>query len=263
MIVRDADSLLSTGKVLWFTATLFSHTIRKQEENRCQITIRLPALIKLSEFKLLVFFFKEETVILLIEQIMSCDMVQKRVYVFVFLEGQKIYKEKRTFLSNSSVIYLNSSVAPFLVFNKVFMTCKSIRVAQLASKFVLFVCVAEIVRQTTEVFDTLYLTRGLRIHCCFLKYLIEPFSKQSCSEINAFKVWFNDASKCVNTRAEEQEQAETHVWRFKLRNEKKLQWNIDDSKVKRFLRRSIIHWLLKTVVDVRCQNSARCHVGVK
>ena len=113
-----------------------------------------------------------------------------------------MYKEKRKFLSISSVIYLNSSVAPFLVFYKVFMTCKSIRVAQLASKFVLFVCVAEIVRQTTEVFDTLYLTRGLRIHCCFLKYLVEPFSKQSCSEINAFKVWFNDASKWVNNRAE-------------------------------------------------------------
>ena len=29
---------------------------------------------------------------------MSCDMVQKRVYVFVFLEGQKIYKEKKSFL---------------------------------------------------------------------------------------------------------------------------------------------------------------------
>ena len=146
---------------------------------------------------------------------MNCGTVQmKNEYTYLFSRSAKRVTKKQKqirFLSTSSVIYLHPSVAPFLVFYKVFMICKSIRVAQLASKFVFFVCVAEIVRQTTDVFDALYLTRGLRIHCCFLKYLIEPFSKQSCSEINAFKVWFNDASKCVNNRAEEQEQAETHV----------------------------------------------------
>ena len=143
------------------------------------MTRRLPALIKLCEFKLLVFFFKEETVILLIEQIMNCGTVQKKKeYTYLFSRRAKRFTRKKIkFLSNSSVIYLHSSVAPFLVFYKVFMTCKSIRVAQLASKFVFFVCVAEIVRQTTDVFYTLYLTRGFRIHCCFLKYLIEPFSK--------------------------------------------------------------------------------------
>ena len=52
---------------------------------------------------------------------------------------------------------------------------------------------------------------------------MEPFSKQSCSEINAFKVWFNDASNGINNRAEEKKQAEAHVWRFKQREEKKLQ----------------------------------------
>ena len=121
------------------------------------------------------------------------------------------------------------------------MTCKSIRVAQLASKVVLFVCSAEIVRQTTDVFDTLDLTRGFRIHCCFLKYLIEPFPKQSFREINAFKVWFNDASNGVNNRAEEQQEAETHVRSFEQRNEKKLQWIIGDSNVKCFLHCLIIH----------------------
>ena len=158
---------------------------------------------------------------------MNCGTMQKKnLYTYLFSKKAKRITRKQKqirFLSTSSVIYLHSSVEPFLVLCKVFMTCKSIRVAQLASKVVLFVCGAEIVRQTTDVFDTLYLTRGLRIHCCFLKYLIEPFSKQSCSEINSFKVWLNDASNGVNNRAEEQKQAETHVRRFKQRNEKKLQ----------------------------------------
>ena len=162
-------------------------------------------------------------------------------------------KQKQIRFLSTSVIYLHSSVKPLLVLYKVLMTCKPIRVAQLANKLAFFVCSAKIVRQTTNVFDTLYLTRGFRIHCCFLKYLLEPFSIQSCSEINAFKVWFNDASKCVNNCTEEQKQVETHVRRFKHRNEKKVQWNIDDSKVKRYLRCSIIHWFLETVVDVRCQ----------
>ena len=100
--------------------------------------------------------------------------------------------------------YLHSPVKPFFILCKVFMTCKSVRVAQLASKVAFFVCGAKIIRQATDVFDTLYLTRGLRIHCCFLKCFIEPFSKQSCSEINALKVWFNDAINGVNNRAEEQ-----------------------------------------------------------
>ena len=148
------------------------------------------------------------------------------MYRYLFSREAKrfTWKQKQIkLLSNSSVIYLHTSVAPFLVLCKVFMTCKSIRVAQLASKVVLFVCGAKIVRQTTSVFDTLYLTRGFRIHCCFLKYLMESFSKQSCSKINAFKVWFNDTSEGVNNRAEEQKQADTHVRRFKQRNEKKLQ----------------------------------------
>ena len=84
------------------------------------------------------------------------------------------------------------------------MTCKSISVAQLASKFVLFVCGAEIVRQTTNIFEALYLTRSFRIHRCFLKYFIEPSSRESFREINAFKFWFNDPIDGVNNRAEEQ-----------------------------------------------------------
>ena len=142
----------------------------------------------------------------------------KRGYTYLFATRAKrvMRKQKHVqFLSTFSVIYLHSSVEPFLVLCKVFMTCKSIRVAQLASKVVLFVCGAKIVRQTTDFFDTLYLTRGFRIHCCFFKYVIEPFSKQSCSEVNAFKVWFNDASKGVNNRSEKQKQAETHVRCFK------------------------------------------------
>ena len=135
--------------------------------------------------------------------------------------GHKGYKVIKVSFKFSN--YLHSSVAPFLFFCKVFMTCKSIRVAQLASKLVLSVCGAKIVRQTTDVFEALNLARGFRIHRCFLKYLIEPFSKQSCSEINAFKLWFNDASKCVNNRAEEQKQVKTHVRCFKQKNEKKLQ----------------------------------------
>ena len=83
------------------------------------------------------------------------------------------------------------------------MTCKSVRVAQL-TKDVRFICCAEVVRQATHVFDTLNLTRGLRIHYCFLKYFIEPFSKQSFSKINAVKGWFNDSRNGVNNRAEEQ-----------------------------------------------------------
>ena len=157
---------------------------------------------------------------------MNCDTVQTKnecTYLFSRREKRVTRKQKQIrFLSTSSVIYLHSSVKPPLVLCKVFMTCKSIRVAQLANKLAFFVCSAKIVRQTTNVFDTLYLTRGFRIHCCFLKYLLEPFSIQSCSEINAFKVWFNDASKCVNNCTEEQKQVETHVRRFKHRNEKKL-----------------------------------------
>ena len=75
-------------------------------------------------------------------------------------------KQKQVkFLSTSSVKYLHSSVKPFFILYKVFMTCKSIRVVQLASKVAFFVCGAKIVRQTTDVFDTLYLKRGFRIHC--------------------------------------------------------------------------------------------------
>ena len=142
----------------------------------------------------------------------------KRGYTYLFATRAKrvMGKQKHVqFLSTFSVIYLHSSVEPFLVLFKVFMTCKSIRVAQLASEVAFSACGAKIVRQTTDVFDTLYLTRCFRIHCCFLKYLIEPFSKQRCSEINAFKVWLNDASKGVNNRSEKQKQAETHIWCFK------------------------------------------------
>ena len=141
--------------------------------------------------------------------------------VFFCLMGQKGYKAIKVSFKFSK--YLNSSVVPFLFFCKVFMTCKSIRVGQLASKLVLSVCGAKIVRQTTDVFEALNLARGFRIHRCFLKYLIEHFSKQSCNEINAFKLWFNDASKCVNNRAEEQKQLKAHVRCFKQRNEKKPQ----------------------------------------
>ena len=35
VIVRDADCLFSTGKVVRFTSTLCSYTIRKQEEKMC------------------------------------------------------------------------------------------------------------------------------------------------------------------------------------------------------------------------------------
>ena len=38
-----------------------------------------------------------------------------------------------------------------------------------------FACGDEILRQITDVFDILYLTRDFKIHCCFLKYLVEPF----------------------------------------------------------------------------------------
>ena len=38
-----------------------------------------------------------------------------------------------------------------------------------------FACGDEILRQITNVFDILYLTRDFKIHCCFLKYLVEPF----------------------------------------------------------------------------------------
>ena len=75
-----------------------------------------------------------------------------------------------------------------------------------------------------------------------MKYLIEPFSKQGFREINAFKVCFNDACNGANNRAEEQQQAETHVRCFEQRNEKKLQLIIGDSNVKRFLHCLIIHW---------------------
>ena len=124
------------------------------------------------------------------------------------------------FLSTSSVFYLYSSVKPLLVLRKVFMTCKSIRVAQLANKLAFLVFGAKIVRQTTDVFQALYLTRGFRIHCCFLKYLIEPFSKQSFCESNAFKGLFSDACNGLNNRAQEHKQAETHIRCFK-RTEKR------------------------------------------
>ena len=52
---------------------------------------------------------------------------------------------------------------------------------------------------------------------------MEPFSKHCFREINAFKVWFNDASNDANNRAKDQQQAETHVRCFEKRNEKKLQ----------------------------------------
>ena len=73
-------------------------------------------------------------------------------------------------------------------------------------------------KQIANVFDTLYLKRDFKIHCFFLKYLVEPFSKWSCSEINACKVWFKDVSNGVNNRSEEQlQQAETLVPWFKHR----------------------------------------------
>lgn len=67
-----------------------------------------------------------------------------------------------------------------------------------------FICSAEVVRQATLVFDTLYLTRGFRIHYCFLKYILEPFPKQSFSKINAVKAWINDSRNGVDNRAEGQ-----------------------------------------------------------
>ena len=97
-----------------------------------------------------------------------------------FTPGDKIVARKQKkvkFLSTSAINYLHSSVKPLLVLCKVFMTCKPIRVAQLANKLAFLVCVAKIVRQTTDIFEALHLTRSFRIHCCFLKNLIEPFSK--------------------------------------------------------------------------------------
>ena len=143
------------------------------------------------------------------------------MYLFSRSAKRVTGKQKQIgFLSTSSVIYHHSSVKPLLVLCKVFMICKPIRVAQLANKLAFFVCGTKIVRQTKDIFQALYLTRGFRIHCCFFKYLIEPFCKQSFCEINAFKVWFNDASNGVNNRAEEQKLAETHIRCFK-RTEKR------------------------------------------
>ena len=145
------------------------------------MTERFLVLIKLYEFELLVFFLKEETIILPIDNnkswtVARCKRKTCRRTCFSSRAKRFTWKQKQIkLLSNSSVIYLRTSVAPFLVLCKVFMTYKSIKVAQLASKVVLFVCGAKIVRQTASVFDILYLTRGFRIHCCFLKYFIEPF----------------------------------------------------------------------------------------
>ena len=61
-------------------------------------------------------------------------------------------QKQMRFLSTSSVIHLHSSVKPLLVLCKVFMTCKPIRVAQLANKLAFLVCVAKIVRQATDIF---------------------------------------------------------------------------------------------------------------
>ena len=64
-------------------------------------------------------------------------------------------------LSTSSLTYL---IPPFLC--KVLTTFKSIRVAQWVSEVAFFACGSEIVRQITHVFDTLYLIRDFKIHCC-------------------------------------------------------------------------------------------------
>ena len=122
-------------------------------------------------------------------------------------------------LSTSSLTYLHSFVKPFLFLCKVFTTFKSIRVAQWVSEVAFFPSGCEIIRQTTDFFDTLYLRRDFKIHCCFLKCLVESFSKWSCSEINACKVWFKDKSNGVNNRSEEQKQAEMPVPLFKQRKD--------------------------------------------
>ena len=100
-----------------------------------------------------------------------------------------------------------TSIPPFLC--KVLTTFKSIRVAQWVSEVAFFACGGETVRQITDVFDTLYLTRDFKIHCCSWNTLLhEPFSNWSCSEINAS---FKDTSGGVNNRSKEQKQAETLV----------------------------------------------------
>ena len=73
---------------------------------------------------------------------------------FVCFRTRRVaWKKKQVkFLSTSSVNYLHSSVKPFFLLYKVFMTCKSIRVAQLANEVAFFVCGTKIVRQTMDVF---------------------------------------------------------------------------------------------------------------
>ena len=110
----------------------------------------------------------------------TCIPILKSTVGALFTPGDKIVARKQKkvkFLSTSAINYLHSSVKPLLVLCKVFMTCKPVRVAQLANKLAFLVCVAKIVRQTTDIFEALHLTRSFRIHCCFLKNLIEPFSK--------------------------------------------------------------------------------------
>ena len=68
-------------------------------------------------------------------------------------------------LSTSSLTYLHFSVKPLLVLCKVLRTFKSIRVPQWVSEVAFLACGGEIVRQITDVFDTLYLTRDFKIHC--------------------------------------------------------------------------------------------------
>ena len=82
-----------------------------------------------------------------------------------------------SFNFTSSLTYFHFSVKPLLVLCNAFTTFKSIRVAQWISETAFFACGDEFVRQITDVFDKRYLTGDFKIHSCFLKYLVGPFSK--------------------------------------------------------------------------------------
>ena len=77
VIVRDADCLFATEKVVWFTSTLFSYTIRKREGKMCHKWPERFLVWNCANSSFSSFILKQETVILSLDTNDS-DIMKKR-----------------------------------------------------------------------------------------------------------------------------------------------------------------------------------------